>query len=207
MSKSNEFQFSDAKQDRSKQTLDDLLESAYAIVESADPEAFNSRSLSKKSGYALGTLHKRLSSIKNVFLWAIQQGQKKHLETLSCITNEFNRDLPIQHLAEQMVDATFIAIKKVNPKVIRFFETKFLQKNGLPPNFFGYIDALIEPYIEAALRDRTNTFRRMNHDELRLTLRAILMILERPFVDLDPIAGTSAHRQIAIEAVVRLLGR
>ena len=47
----------------------------------------------------------------------------------------------------------------------------------------------------------------MNQDELRLTLRAILMILERPFVDLDPIAGTGIHRQIAVDSVVRLLGR
>lgn len=207
MTKNKEFQFSDAKQDRSKQTLDDLLESAYAIVESADPEAFNSRSLAKKSGYALGTLHKRLSSIENVFLWAIQQGQKKHIETLSHITNKFSDDLPIESLVEQMVDATFVAIKQVNPKVIRFFENKFLQKNGLPSNFFGYIDALIQPYIEAAERNQTNTFRPMNQDELRLTLRAILMILERPFVDQDPIAGTSAHRKIAIESIVRLLRR
>ena len=205
MPNNTDIQFSEVKQGRSQQTLDDLMEAAFAIVECADPQAFTSRALSKKSGYALGTLHKRLASIENVFLWAIQEGHKKHFEKLSHITREHDENVPVLVLIERMVDATFAAIKQVSPKVIRFFENRYTRKNGLPPDFFGYIDALANPYIHAAERNKTRTFRVMTENELRLTLRSMLMLVERPFVEGDVIAGTPEHRAIAIENLTRLL--
>jgi len=45
MQPNNRIDFLDAHQDRSKRTLDDLLEAAYSIVDAADPNAFNSRNL------------------------------------------------------------------------------------------------------------------------------------------------------------------
>ena len=206
MTNIKDIQFSEVKQGRSQQTLDDLMEAAFAIVEGADPDAFTSRSLSKKSGYALGTLHKRLASIENVFLWAIQEGHKNQLEKLCRITLKHDENKPVLDLIEHMVDASFAAIQQVGPKVIRFFESKFMRKNGLPPDFFGYLDALASPYMQAAQKDKTGTFRVMTENELRLTLRSMLMLVERPFVDGDVIAGTPEHRAIAIENLMRLLG-
>ena len=206
MTNIKDIQFSEVKQGRSQQTLDDLMEAAFAIVEGADPDAFTSRSLSKKSGYALGTLHKRLASIENVFLWAIQEGHKNQLEKLCRITLKHDENKPVLDLIEHMVDASFAAIQQVGPKVIRFFENKFMRKNGLPPDFFGYLDALASPYMQAAQKDKTGTFRVMTENELRLTLRSMLMLVERPFVDGDVIAGTPEHRAIAIENLMRLLG-
>ena len=206
MANINEIEFSEVKQGRSQQTLDDLMEAAFAIVEGADPDAFTSRALSKKSGYALGTLHKRLASIENVFLWAIKEGHKKQLEKLCRITLEHDENKPVLDLIENMVDASFAAIQQVSPKVIRFFENRFMRKNGLPPDFFDHLDALAIPYMQAAKKDKTGTFRMMTENELRLTLRSMLMLVERPFVDGDVIAGTPEHRTIAIENLIRLLG-
>ena len=70
MNPKSEIPFAESKQDRSQKTLEDILQAAERIVEEANPELFTSRSLSQKSGYALGTLVRRLSSIENVFLWA-----------------------------------------------------------------------------------------------------------------------------------------
>ena len=77
MNKNTDVEFSIAKQSRSEKTLDDLLDAADHLVTAADPKAFTARSLSEKSGYALGTLVNRLQSVENVFL----------LVTLICINS------------------------------------------------------------------------------------------------------------------------
>lgn len=82
MAKKPEIIFAEPKQDRSKKTLDDLLEAALDLADSGDLNALTSRSLSKKSGYSLGTLNKRLTSVDKIFLWAIKRGRKSILLNL-----------------------------------------------------------------------------------------------------------------------------
>jgi hypothetical protein len=206
MPKNFKFPFPESKQDRSKQTLEDILESAYTIVEAADPDLFTSRVLADKSGYALGTLSRRLSSIENVFLWAVKKGREKHFANFVNILEQFDANLPLRTLVENMTDYSFAAMNKVNPKVIRFYEDRLFKKNGHMPNFYGYVDLLVKPYIECAKRNQTGTFRLISEDEARLIMRASANFTERPFVDGNPIAGTSEHRKIATDNLTRMFG-
>jgi len=205
MPKNNDIDFSSTKQDRSKKTLDELIEAAYAIVEQEDPQAFTSRALAKKSGYALGTLNKRLGAIENVFLWVIQKGRdNKFQEVVSYIINH-NPKLNVQNFVEGLVDLCFSLVKIVNPKVMQFYDQRFTLKYGLTANYFEYVDVLVEPYIEMSSKNETGTFKKMSYNEAKLIFRAMLILAERPFAECNPIAGTAEHRKIAVEACTRLL--
>ena len=205
MPKNNDIDFSSTKQDRSKKTLDELIEAAYAIVEQEDPQAFTSRALAKKSGYALGTLNKRLGPIENVFLWVIQKGRdNKFQEVVSYIINH-NPKLNVQNFVEGLVDLCFSLVKIINPKVMQFYDQRFTLKYGLTANYFEYVDVLVEPYIEMSSKNETGTFKKMSYNEAKLIFRAMLILAERPFAEGNPIAGTAEHRKIAVEACTRLL--
>jgi hypothetical protein len=128
MNKKPEFLFSDSKQERSKKTLDDIMEAALEIIEDADPEKFNSRHLSKKSGYSLGTLSRRLSSIENIFFWAIQKGREIEFNQVANMISEFDPKLTIQDFVETLVDEAFKRINHINPKVMQFYEQRFTKK-------------------------------------------------------------------------------
>lgn len=107
---------------------------------------------------------------------------------------------------EDLVDGSFAAIKQVNPLIIRFYEervTKFSRQEN--PHEFG--DVLVGPFLRAAHRDQTNTFRKMPEDELKFIARTMFIFIERPFVDLDSLAGTEEHRRIALDNFLRLLGK
>ena len=201
------FPFADPKQERSKQTLENILDAVQQIVEEADPDIFTSRMLANKSGYGLGTLTRRLSSIENVFLWAIYKGREKKFEEISIAISQFDADVPIQTFAQNMVDAGFAGITKVNPSVMRFFENRFTKMQGLPPDYFAYMDYLAEPYLEAANKNETGTFRLLSKNEASLLIRQVCLLIERPFMEGNPIAGTDEHRQVAIDTIVRLLGK
>ena len=201
------FPFLDTKQERSKQTLENILEAAHQIVEEANPDIFTSRMLAKKSGYGLGTLTRRLSSIEHVFLWAIYKARERKFEELSIAIGRFDADVPIQTFAQNMVDTAFSGIAKVNPSVMRFFENRFTKMHGLPSDYFAYMDSLAEPYLEAASKNKTDTFRVLTKNEAYLLIRQLGLLIERPFVEGNPIAGTDEHRELVIDTIIRLLGK
>ena len=207
MNPNSKIPFAESKQDRSQKTLEDILQAAEQIVDEADPDLFTSRTLAQRSGYALGTLVRRLSSIENVFLWAIKTTRDKKFAELSVSVTQFDTNTPIQTFAETMTDVAFSAFQKVNPKVIRFFENRFTKINGLTSDYFAYMDVLVEPYLIASSNNKTGTFRQMSKNEASLILRQLSLMSERPFVEGNPIAGTAEHRQIVIDTMIRLLGK
>jgi AcrR family transcriptional regulator len=207
MPNSYKINFSDPKQDRSKKTLDDLLQAAYEIVEAADTAKFTSRTLASKSGYSLGTLSQRLGSVEDVFFWAIQKAREDKLNALIHAFDQFDNKLPIQVFLEQFIDIAFSNMSVVTSKVMRFYDQRLTLKYGLTADYFDYIDVLIEPYLALCQKNETNTFRVLSLNEARFIFKCVLILGERPFANDDPIAGTEQHRKIAIENLMRLLAK
>ena len=199
--------FAEAKQERSLKTMADILQAAEQLTAGADPELFTSRSLAQRSGYALGTLVRRLGSIDNVFLWAIKKGRDKKLHEFASIVTQFDENVSIHAFAENVVDTAFTDIQQINPAVMRFFENRFTKINGLPHDYFNYMDLLVESYLVAASKNQTDTFRVLSTNEASLLIRQICLVIERPFMEGNPMAGTQEHRGIAVDMMVRLLGK
>jgi hypothetical protein len=155
----------------------------------------------------LGTLVRRLGSIDNVFLWAIKKGRDKKLHEFASIVTQFDANTSIHAFAENVVDTAFTDIQQINPAVMRFFENRFTKINGLPHDYFNYMDLLVESYLVAASKNETDTFRALSTNEASLLIRQICLVIERPFMEGNPISGTQEHRKIAIDMMVRLLGK
>jgi hypothetical protein len=207
MPPNTKIDFSDAHQDRSKKTLDDLLETAYDIVEASDPGAFNGRHLADQSGYALGTLNKRLGPIENVFLWAIEKSRDKKLKDFVNFIEHFDPHSSVQDYARLAVDKCFEGIGKQTPRVIRYYENKLLKRDGYTSDSLNFTDIFIKPYLKMVSENKTNTFRKMTHNETRMIFNLGRTLIERPFIYNDPIAGSEEHRSIIIESFVKLLGK
>jgi hypothetical protein len=198
--------FVKTKQSRSEKTLNDLLDAADQLVTAANPKNFTARSLSEKSGYALGTLLNRLESVENVFLWAIERQRDQHIQAVVNLIEGFDGDKSIQELAELLAEKTFVTIKDVSPKVIQFVENRLIKRDQFSSKYFYYLDPIAEALFKNSKINTSNTFREITENEARLMVRSFVMIVERPFVEADPVAGTKEHRRIAIESFVRLLG-
>ena len=207
MPNNHKINFSDPKQDRSKKTLDDLLQAAYEIVEAADTAKFTSRTLASKSGYSLGTLSQRLGSVEDVFFWAIQKGREAKLNDFINTMEQFDTQLPVQVFVENFVDIAFVNMNQVTSKVMRFYDQRLSRKYGLTADYFDYLDILIEPYLALCQKNETNTFRIFSSEEAKFIFKCVIMLGERPFANEDPIAGTERHRKIAVENLIRLLAK
>lgn len=207
MPQNTKVDFIDAHQDRSKKTLDDLLQAAFHIVEDADPNAFNSRNLADKAGYALGTINKRLGAVENVFLWAIEKGRENKLQDLIDLITELDPHTTLQEFSAEVVDIAFRNIGTVGPKVMRYYENKMIKRLRSSSESMDLSDVFIEPYLAMVNANQSNTFRKMSKDETRLVMRSMQALIERPFINNDPIAGSDEHRQIAVKSLIRLWGK
>jgi hypothetical protein len=207
MPKNPIIDFSDTKQDRSKRTLEDILEAAYDIVKAADPDTFTSRTLANKAGYSKGTLSKRLGPIENVFLWAITKGRDIKANQTVKMINQLDSQITVHDFAKTFVDTGFDFINSTTATVIKYHDQRFTKTYGLTTDYFDWINVFVDPYVELCQRNQTNTFKVVSKDEARFMFKAIHALVERPFATDDPIAGTAEHRRIAIEALTRLLAR
>jgi hypothetical protein len=207
MPENPKFHFIDVKQDRSKKTLDDLLEAACEIVEAANPATFTSRQLADKSGYSKGTLNKRLGSIENVFLWALARGRDFKANQTANMIAQFDPQITIHDFVETFVDTCFGFINSTTAKVIKFHDQKFTKVYGLTTDYFDWINVFVAPYVKLCQRNQTNTFKVVSIDEARFMFKAIHAIVERPFATNDPIAGTAEHRRIVVEMMTRLMAK
>lgn len=199
------IRFSEGKQERSKRTLDNLLQAAEEIVEEADASSFDARSLARRSGYALGSLINRLGAVENVFLYAIAKARSKHVAQVFQQLSATAQNSDPEMFVRRLVEVAFELIEKVNPSVIQFYERRALLRANNIASVHCYTDEAIDPLMRLIESNQSQQFRSFGIVEAKYICRAIFLFVERPFAEGDPIAGTEEHKRIVIENVSRML--
>jgi AcrR family transcriptional regulator len=199
------IQFNDAKKPQSLQTLNDLIEAAEKIVEEGHVDNFAARSLSKVSGYSLGSLVQRLGKIENIFLYAITKERGKHITTIGEALIKIDPHETVASVVNQFVDFAMEALHKVSPRIMRYYEKRASLRVENITDVFLYSEEVI-PYLKQIIdQNKSNTFRKIPDDEMPYVARAMFLFLERPFAEGDPIAGTPEHRAMAVNALTKIL--
>lgn len=197
--------FSDAQQERSRKTLDDLFDAASTIVESGDPGQFDARTLSKVSGYSLGSLVKRLGKIENVFLYVITLQRSRELQKIAQELGRLEPDVDPRRFVETLADLAFKRIEKVNPSVIRYYEKRALARADDLAAVYSYTEEIVDPLLQLIEANQAGKFRNLDRNEASYICRAMFLFIERPYVERNPIAGTDIHRRMVVENIARLL--
>jgi AcrR family transcriptional regulator len=195
-----------SKQSRAQIAVDNLLQSAEVLLDSGDPKALNARNLSSTSGYSVGTIYYYLSKVEDIFILLILRRRKKHFAKLVSMIDDFASDQPLRALLEKMVDASFVEYNRMNPRSFALIFKMIIKSTNSPLGFDQEMNMLVEPLIAAQKRDQTNTFRAMAADDLLMLLQACFALIRRPFLEINPVAGTEHHRALTVDALERLLG-
>jgi hypothetical protein len=140
-------------------------------------------------------------------LWAIERGRDSKLQNVIEFITQFDPLSPIHVFAAEAVDLSFNGIGTVGPSVMRYYESKIIKRDGFIIESLNFTDVIIEPYLAMVNANRTNTFRKLSHEEARLLLKVVQNLVERPFINDDTIAGTPEHRRISIDGLIRILGQ
>jgi hypothetical protein len=207
MTSKTKIKFAATKQARSKNTLLNIFEAAEQLVITGNPIKFTVRELSRVSGYAIGTLSTRLESIDNVFISIIERRRDNELEKLCKLILDFPKNKTITVMASLIAEKSFESIARANPRVIRYIESQLIKKSMFQSTYYHYVDPVSDALFKVHKKNTSNTFGIFTKTEIKLFSRGLMRVLERPFVEMDPIAGSKKHRKIFIKCFVRLFGK
>ena len=200
----DEFEFKSPKQQRTKKVIDDLVESLELLAQSEDLTQITTRNLSDISGYALGTIFHHFKKFDDIFVYFFLIRRKKATLIIIDIINQHPADLPLSILISKVNNHYFYELSRPNRKALLFLMHQFFKCTQSPELINIIADSLIPYWMEASVRDKTNTIFNFSENELKLRFRAMQSIVRSPFFEDDPIAGTKEHKDIAFKLFMQM---
>jgi len=181
-----------------------ILLAGEKLLLSGNVNLITAENLSKHSGYSIGNIYHHFKNIHEIFITIFI---KKRIEIFLELANEINKfpkNQSCENLFKILIDKIFERQKKLKTKTIQYLFQLMLKKSEEPEKFNLIIDVLIEPLIECRKRNKTNSFREIEEDEMRLLLRSLQAFIKSPYLENQPIAGTMLHKKLTLDLCQKL---
>ena len=199
-----EFEFKTPKQQRSIKALEDIMQAMEQLAQSQELEGITTQDLSDRSGYAQGTIFHHFKKFDNIFVYIFLIRQKKGLSKIIDIIINHPIDQPLSVLANNIITQFFNELSTPPRSALIFCHDQLLKNTKYPQLIHSASDTLIPFWMNACLKDETNTFFNFSEFEVKLKLRAIQTVVRTPFFEDDPIAGTAEHKDMVVRFFIQL---
>ena len=181
-----------------------ILLAGEKLLLSGNINLITAENLSKHSGYSIGNIYHHFKNIHEIFITIFI---KKRIEIFLELANEINKfpkNQSCENLFKILIDKIFERQKKLKTKTIQYLFQLMLKKSEEPEKINLIIDVLIEPLIECRKRNKTNSFKEIEGDEMRLLLRSLQAFIKSPYLENQPIAGTLLHKKLTLDLCQKL---
>ena len=193
------------KQSRAEATAETIIQAAIHALESAEEiESVTSHNLAVRSGYSVGSLYRYFknkddlyTSIWRFFVTRLHAGLVPKIES-------FPDHGTVRQLMMMVSGYYFDNLRSRKPgKVIPFYRL-FIKSVPDPENIYKTMDVLIAPLMQAQIRNKSETMKIMDENELRICLRASHAMIRNDFLERSPYFGTPSHQRAVLDLTVRL---
>ena len=181
-----------------------ILLAGEKLVLSGNINLITAENLSKYSGYSVGNIYHHFKNLDQVFINIFLKKRLEIFLELADEINKFPKNKSCEELCEILVNKNFERVTKLKIKMLQYLFKIVLTKSEEPEKINLIIDVLIDPLIECRKRNKTNSFRKIEEDEMRLLLRSYQVFVRSPFLENQPIAGTVAHRNLTLDLCQKL---
>lgn len=195
------------KQLRAKKTLQDIVESAEALIQSGDTDSVTTEKLSAHSGYSVGGIFHYFKKREDIFVYVFMLRRQKKCAELAEMIRTHSPHADIVSFITAIVDTSVGEFGKYRLKILQFMLRTYYKRAESPLNFDAISQLLIDDLLKAIERDQTKTFAHLDQDELFINMRALAVAIRTPFFENSPIAGTEKHKKIAIKLGIKLFGK
>ena len=193
------------KQSRAEATADIIIQAAIHALESAEEiEAVTSQNLAVKSGFSVGSLYRYFKSKDDLYtsLWRffvtrLHAGLVPKIEA-------FPNHGTVRQLMMMVSEYYFDNLRSRRPSRVIPFYRLFIKAMPDPENMYKVMDVLIEPLMQAQIRNQSGTMKIMDENEVRICLRASQAMIRNDFMERNPYFGTTSHERIVLDLLVRL---
>jgi len=190
---------------KAKLSQEAILLAGQKLVLSGNINLITAENLSKYSGYSVGNIYHHFKNLDQVFINIFLKKRLEIFLELADEINKFPKNKSCEDLCEILVDKSFERANKLKIKIIQYLFNIMLTKSESPEKLNLITDVLIEPLIECRKRNKTNSFREIEEDEMRLLLRSLQAFIRSPFMENQTIAGTALHKKLTLNLCQKLL--
>lgn len=193
------------KQSRAEATADIIIQAAIHALESAEEiEAVTSQNLAVKSGFSVGSLYRYFknkddlyTSLWRFFVTRLHAGLVPKIEA-------FPNHGTVRQLMMMVSEYYFDNLRSRKASRVIPFYRLFIKAMPDPENMYKVMDVLIEPLMQAQIRNQSGTMKIMDENEVRICLRASQAMIRNDFMERNPYFGTTSHERIVLDLLVRL---
>jgi AcrR family transcriptional regulator len=182
-----------------------ILLAGEKLVLSGNINLITAENLSKHSGYSVGNIYHHFKNLDQVFINIFLKKRLEFFLELADEVNKFPKNKSCEDLCEILVNKNFERANKLKIKMLQYLFKIVLTKSEEPEKINLIIDVLIEPLIQCRKRNKTNSFREIEEDEMRLLLRSLQAFIRSPFMENQTIAGTALHKKLTLNLCQKLL--
>lgn len=196
-----------SQQERAQATVDTLVETAIQIVREKDLDQASPSAISKKSGFAIGTIYRYFADKTSIFIAAFDYlTRKQHAATIKKI--ELFPDAGTSRQFAMFLAENYIeTMKTKNPKFVIPVYRSYLKRSPAPEKFAQHIDVLLQPTLNLMARNTSNTFREFDEYELKLCYRGISAMLSSGFYEEDFRLNETKYLLHVTDSIYKLLSR
>ena len=193
------------RQSRAEVTAEIIIQAAIQALEKAeDIESVTSQNLAVKSGFSVGSLYRYFKNKDDLYtsLWEFFV-KRLHAGLIPKI-EAFPVHGTVRQLMMMTADYYFDNLRSRRPNMVIPFYQLFIKATPEPENVYKVMDVLIEPLMRVQSRNQSGTMRIMDHNELRICLRASQAMIRSNFMERNPHFGTAYHQMTVLDLMVRL---
>jgi len=188
----------------SKKSQEAILLAGEKLLLSGNINLISAENLSKYSGYSVGNIYHQFKNLDQVFINIFLRKRLEIFLELVDQINKFPKNKSCDELCKILINKSFEKSNKLKIKITQYLFKIMLTKSEEPEKLNLIIDVLIEPLIECRKRNKTNSFREIEEDEMRLLLRSLQAFIKSPFLENQSIAGSDLHKELTLNLCQRL---
>ena len=143
-----------------------ILLAGEKLVLSGNINLITAENLSKHSGYSVGNIYHHFKNLDQVFINIFLKKRLEIFLELADEINKFPKNKSCEELCEILVNKSFEKVTKLKIKMLQYLYKIVLTKSEEPEKINLIIDVLIDPLIECRKRNKTNSFRKIEEDEM-----------------------------------------
>ena len=181
-----------------------IAQSVWNLLVEQDFKAPSIREITRRSGFGIGTVYDYFGRVQELLLFVLLRQQEQVIEAAKSIIEAHSPDQTADQLICDIVALIFAEMSKLNVSFFKFVDDVALRGGNSPRVFLRPMDQLVNPLLEARLRDRTGTFLPLEAKEIRLLLQSMGAMIRFPILVGDSYFGSEEHRALVQSATLRL---
>jgi AcrR family transcriptional regulator len=196
-----------SKQERSQARVEKILDAVESLQNSGPIKKISLRDIARKTFISIGAIYHHFPSLNSIFASLLIRKIRIRTNELVAFVNSQKPDITLEQFADTLVNQVFNFWIDQSPPEKKESLRFFYQNAKRPELFYSFAQNIYPQIKEFILKNKTGTFKEITEAEWPLLIRLSQTALISPFIESLPIAGTSEHRKIAKDTILKLFGK